>query len=82
MCYEHNTSYSCVIAFLCPLSARYLPTHLCLDDVPGVGDPVVAGLVVVQHPLLHVGLQQVLHLKTFIEKVYVVCVKLKSFKNT
>ena len=43
----------------------YLPTHLGLDDVPGVGHPVVAGLVVVQHPLLHVGLQQVLHLQTF-----------------
>ena len=43
-------------------------THILLHDVPGVGDALVVLLLVLQHPLLHVRLHQVVHLRNSVLK--------------
>jgi len=57
------------VALLGEGRVRPVPKLLCstaadlsLDNVPGLGDSVVAGLVVVLHALLHVHLYQIVHL--------------------
>ena len=45
-----------------PLSIVTQTTDLSLDEVPGAGDTIVVRLIVVLHSLLHIGVDNSIHL--------------------
>ena len=57
----HIKGSHCIVNTNTTLSEALLP-YLDLDDVPGVSHPLVACLVVVPHPSLHVVVEQVFNL--------------------